>query len=485
MMIFRTLKNRLVAGYLVGGAVVSVVVVIFVGMRMRSLLLEQLDHALTDKMRIIRASCVRHPGGVHVELGSGLFQRLHDPEDPEYLRLSLADSGQILLESPSLRGVELPLPAPTVGDPQIAFVTLPGGQPLRMASQHFHAHQTPEVGAPPVTLRLIAAHDMGKIESASRGIILLSLKVCAVAVAFLAVLIRWMVGRNLRFLRELSSRISAISVEEASAQGIDVENAPREVLPVIFRLNELMVRMDRALENERRFTANAAHELRTPLAGLRNRIELALSRPRNNEEYEDALVELLAIEHWLERLVQSLLLLARLEAGTQRIEHLPLPLPDLIRRSWKPYYEQAEAGDYEVELVCDPVFEPPRPLPVELMEIVCRNLFDNALSYTEPGGAIRATASETGSDLTIEVWNRPVTEDSIMPIEEVFQPFARGAASRNSGERHSGIGLALCHRIIQSLNGEIEARRPDGESFEVKVRIPIAYEREVGESEEG
>lgn len=483
-MIFRTLKNRLVAGYLTGGVLVSVLVVLFVGARMRELLLAQLDHALTDKMRIIRSACVQHPGGVHVELGRELFLRMHDPEDPEYLRLSLADSGEILLESPSLRGVEIPPPMERVDEPRLEIVDLPDGRRLRMAGQHFHAHREPGVTAPPVRLRLIAAHDVGKVEAASRGIVLLSLKACAVSLALLAILIRWIVRRNLRFLHELSRLIGGVSLEEASVGGIRVDNAPREVLPVILRLNELMARMDRALENERRFTANAAHELRTPLAGLRGRIELALSRPRNNEEYEDALVELLAIEHWLERLVQSLLLLARLEAGTQRIEYEPLPLPDLIRRSWKPYYERAETGDYEVELICDPVFEPPRPLPIELMEIVCRNLFDNALSYTIPGGVIRVTARETESDLSMEVWNAPVTEDSIMPIEEVFLPFARGAASRSAEERHSGIGLALCRRIVLSLGGGIEARRPDGESFQILVRIPIAYQREIGESEE-
>ncbi len=481
-MIFRTLKNRLVAGYLAGGALVSVAVVIFVGARMRSLLLEQLDHSLTDKMRIIRSACVQRPDGVHVELGRDLFQRMHDPDDPEFMRLSLAESGRVLLESPSLREIDLSVIGLNHENPVLEFVTLPDGRTLRAAGQYFYPAREPGATGK-VKLHLIAAHDSAKVESASRSIIVLSLQGCAVALIVLAILIRWIVRRNLRFFHELSGRISRVSVEEGSEESIILADAPREVAPMMNRLNELMVRMNRALRNERRFTADAAHELRTPLAGLRNRIELALSRPRSNEEYEDALVELLDIEDWLERLVQSLLLLARLEAGTQRIDYEPLPVPDLIRRSWKPYFERAEESDFEVELICDPVFEPPRPLPIELLEIVCRNLFDNALSYTEAGGAIRVTVSETQPDLCIEVWNGPVTPDSIMPIEEVFQPFARGAQARTAGERHSGIGLALVRRIVRSLDGEIEASRPEEETFLMRVHIPIAYEREIADED--
>ncbi|MCB1062100.1 MAG: GHKL domain-containing protein [Verrucomicrobiae bacterium] len=484
-MAIRTLKNRLIVGYLVGGVLVSLVAVLFMTVRIRHLLIDQLDHSLTDKMRFVRSACVQHDNSVEVELGEELFQRIHDPDDPEFIQLSLADSGEILLQSPSFEGEKRTLPKIAVDseEPHMQNIQLADGRKVRVGGQSFYPVRFTGSGEP-VKLHLIAAHDVGRIEEASKRILVLFAKACAVALVTLSVLIHWIVRRNLSFFQDLSSRISSVSMEESGASGIQLEGAPREVVPVLNRLNELMERMERALKNERRFTSDAAHELRTPLAGLRNRIELALSRPRSNEEYEEALVQVLEIEDWIERLVQSLLLLARLEAGTQRIDYEPLPVPDLIRRSWKLFFERAEEGDYEVDLVCDPVFEPPRPLPIELLEIVCRNLFDNALSYTEPGGEIRVMASETQFDLTIEISNSAITADSKMPIEEVFLPFTRGAQARTAGERHSGIGLALCRRVVRSLNGQIEAMRPDENSFLVRVKIPIAYLREIHEETE-
>ena len=478
-MIFSTLKNRLVVVLLVGGIFITTLTIWGVGFQVRHQLLEQLDHSLMDKMRLIRSSCIQRKQGVHVELSPNLFERIHDASDPEYIRLSLLEpEPRVILESPTLEGIDWEIKVPDSESPEVHFVELPDGRKLRAASQRFVPPRESGVGEP-VTMSLWAAHGTERVEAAYRRIAGISFVAGVASLLLLAILIRVVVGRNLRFFQELSGCIREVSLEESVEGGIRLENAPSEMMPVIARLNELMARMDRALKNERRFTADAAHELRTPLAGLRNRIELALSRPRSGEDYQQALIEVLAIEDWLERLVQSLLLLARLEAGTQRIDYEPLPVTDLIRRSWKPYFERAEESDFEVELVCAPVFEPPRPLPIELLEIVCRNLFDNALSYTQPGGTIRVTVSETQPDLSIEVCNEPVTDESMMPIEEVFVPFSRGAQSSDVSERHSGIGLALCRRIVRSLDGEIEALRPDEQAFRVFVRIPIAYEREI------
>ncbi|MCB1280515.1 MAG: hypothetical protein KDB18_03225, partial [Salinibacterium sp.] len=319
-MIFRTLKNRLVAGYLVGGAIVSVAVVVFVGARMRHLLLQQLDHSLADKVRFVRSACVQGAEGVDVELGRNLFQRIHDPEDPEFIQLSLVGSGRVILESPTIREIEMPEIESSAGELGWRFVKLNDGRKLRLAGQIFEPDRKTDAGAP-VKLKIIAAHDLKRIDEATRDIIVLSLQACGVSLVLLAILIRWIVRRNLEFFDVLGRRIGGLNFDADGVGAIHLQDAPREMLPVMNRLNDLIRRMERALKNERRFTANTAHELRTPLAGLRSRIELALSRPRSNEEYEDALVELLKIEEWLERLVQSLLLLARLEAGTQRIDY--------------------------------------------------------------------------------------------------------------------------------------------------------------------
>ncbi len=470
---FRSLNNRLLIGFLTGAVISLTLSGVLVYARVNEQFYAELGHSLTDKMRFIRAGCVQDHGTVSVGFSQEMLARLNPPRDPEFVQLTRED-GSILLQSKNLEGNILTGPASESDDPILSRVTLPDGSTGLLAGHYFHPTKLTDDDVPR-RLLLYAAHRTDRLEQGSREVVTTLLISSGAALAFLAVVIWGILRHNLRSLHELSGQIRTT---RPSTKGttFHLPKAPTELTPVVERLNELMAHVETTLFNEREFTANAAHEMRTPLAGIRNRIELALARPRSNEEYEEALLELLVIEGGLERLVQSLLILARLEAGTQRIDFTPLPVTDLIRRSWKPCFERAEEQDLEVDLICDPIFEPPRPLPCELLEIMCRNLFDNALSYTKNGGRIRITVRETQPDLTILVENEPVTAESQIPLDKVFLPFTRGTTARTPSERHAGIGLALCHRITESLGGVIIATRPREELFSLFVRIPIAYE---------
>jgi signal transduction histidine kinase len=224
---------------------------------------------------------------------------------------------------------------------------------------------------------------------------------------------------------------------------------------VVNRLNNLMERVGRTLARERGFAMGAAHELRTPLAGLRARLELALSRPRSEEEYRAELKEALEIERGLESMVTHLLLLARLgQDGGGPFVTKPLNVGRLLRQSWGEFFDRAETRRLRVSIrVPEGVGE--LNTSEDLLALVIRNLFDNAVSYTPEEGKIDIVAhpARDGWELMVSNTNPGVREHDLPHLAEPFWR-ARHEEAAPDG-RHAGLGLALCQRIASELGGTL------------------------------
>lgn len=471
----KSLKFRLLLGLVLSASVMLVVGGSYFNSQMKRYLSVELDHSLTDKMRLIRAACVQRGDRIEIEIDQNALERIHDPDDPEYFQVSEVESGRILIQSRSLAGGGL---LPPVGKgaltPVVEQGILPDGRRGHFAGQVF----TPMVdgaAGKPLQLHLVLAHRDAHLDEAATYMrrVLIQTGLCTIVV--LALVMSGIVYRNLRGLNDLSRQIRSTRVG-VKWEPFAVEAAPRELEPVVDRLNELMGRVEEALANERRFTANAAHELRTPLSGLRSQAENALTSPREPEDYRSALREILEIERQLEDMMQSLLLLSRLDAGTQMIESRVVSLRELVRRCWKPYFEAAEAKHLGFEYEGDKSLDEARIWPVELLEIVFHNLFDNAVAYTRDEGKVTASArmSPTG-DLVFQVTNRPISQEAMMCPAEMFQAFARGELVRSPRDRHSGIGLALCYRIAAALGGTIRATEIEKGALMLELVIPAAH----------
>ena len=238
--------------------------------------------------------------------------------------------------------------------------------------------------------------------------------------------------------------------------------APSELQPVVGRLNALMDRVGSAIEHERMFTSNAAHELRNPLAAIRSRVELALSRTRSIEEYEETLDGILESQNGMQRVVDHLLLLARLESGHQVHEFAEesVSLSKLLRKAWRPVFDRA--ADRHLRVTWQ-VTEPPAELilPAALVEIVLRNLFDNAVAYTPESGSVTITAAESAGRVHLTVAN---TDPGLAPadLESTFSPFWRSDPNASGHRGNAGIGLALVRRIMETMQGTASATLAGG-----------------------
>ena len=434
----------------------------------RGYLYEEQDHALSDKLRYIRASCVQDGEDLRFELPQLVWRRVQDEHDPEFFQLWRASTGESLHKSWDAFAGELPDLGAGSAEPVFADLILPSGMKGRVAGQSFY----PEViGAPstPIEIHVAVAHDINRIRDALIELRKLVVVAGLISSGLVLAATFLIVDRNLQPLSALSRQIDEVPVGAGKVR-FSLEDAPEELDPVVERLNALMDRVDAALENERQFTANAAHELRNPLAGMRSQLELALNKGRGEDEYRKALSEVLRIEKRLEAMVGNLLLVTRLQAGQDEVKMGEVSIPDLLRRSWKPFYDDAERKGIKVSLDCAIDVASTRS-SVDFLEIILRNLFDNAVSYTKEGGRIqiRVSRNQTRIKLCVSNTNPGLSEEG---LEKMFERFWRASAARDGDHQHAGIGLPLTKRVVTVLGGEIKAHLNDDDMVEVCVILP-------------
>ena len=287
------------------------------------------------------------------------------------------------------------------------------------------------------------------------------------AILPLAVLLVWMaLTRGLAPLEVLQRRIRARRSQDLSP--IDERDAPEEVAPLVRAINDLLARLEESVATQKRFLADAAHQLKTPLAGLRMQAELAQREMLQGGETEHARLSLQQISRASQnatRMVNQLLAMARAEDPEQALRRQRVDLQAIAFETVEDFVQRAL--DQRIDLGYEaPPAPPPGRAPIELLgqpvlirELV-RNLVDNALNYTPSGGSVtvRLLHDYYGRVAVLQV------EDTGVGIAEaerelVFQPFYRALGTEADG---SGLGLAIVREIVERHGGlvSIEDSRP-------------------------
>ena len=280
-------------------------------------------------------------------------------------------------------------------------------------------------------------------------------------------------GLALRSVRNIGATAQRIS-EDRLSERIPTKGMDRELGQLADVLNATFARLNAAFARQRQFTADAAHELRTPLAVIISDAQTALRRERSAEEYRDTIRSCEAAAQKLRRLSDSLLELARLDAGHEQGQRTVADLADVAAGCIEQLAPLAMERNVRIEANLKPAPLACRP---DQIARVFTNLIANALEYNRRNGLVRVT---TGAQDGITVAAVSDTGDGISPEElpHVFDRFFRTAKARARSTEHAGLGLAICKAIVEAHGGQIEAASVPGEGTTIALRWPAAGPRE-------
>jgi two-component system OmpR family sensor kinase len=235
-------------------------------------------------------------------------------------------------------------------------------------------------------------------------------------------------------------------------------------------LNDMLARIEQSFEAQRRFTADASHELRSPLSRLRAELEVTLRRPRERARYEEALRSCLSEVERLSRMTDELLMLARLDAGGPPEALRPVDLTAILHEAGKRL--APEALRRNVALVMDIPSELAVNVSPAALSHVVANLLDNAVKFSPLGSEVRVGVAIEGSAVVVAVTDTGpgIPEDE---IPQLFERFFRGSAARHMEAPGVGLGLAICRALVEGQGGKISVNSARGSGATFRIWLPL------------
>jgi two-component system OmpR family sensor kinase len=459
-------------------AVVSVVV--YIGVRF--VLVRQFDRGLLEEARLISGMIEFKAGDIEVDIVRTTPEGALTGIDP-FVEVWHED-GTILHRSKNLRSVDLTSASGTDTAPDFGWADV-GSYRVRYICAEFMPAVDSDVELTEAGIAAVIASGksldvpririaIGRYDDPITDVLSDLLILLGVSGALLSagafVVSLGIANEGLRPLREFASGIARIDDRSLSSR-LDMARAPSEVMSVGQRLNELLDRVEAALERERAFSADIAHELRTPLAGIRSALDVALRRPREMALDREALEDVRGAASRLQTLVDRLMWLVRLDAGAVEVERQATELAPLVRETWLPLEADAAARELSVE------WSVPEGLEVHsdpvLAGIILRNVLENAVAYTDEKGRIAVRAVPRGDQVAFEVSNT----GSLLSQEQVphlLRRFTRGDTARSVVGSRCGLGLPLVEKIAGVLGHPLDVRTQPGGEFTVGVTMPRA-----------
>lgn len=261
----------------------------------------------------------------------------------------------------------------------------------------------------------------------------------------------WAAQQALRPLTTMTHSAAAITAEDLN-QRLPVPKAKDEVQALALAFNATLERLAAAFTRQRRFTADASHELRTPVTAILGQAEYALSRARTPEAYQAILTRIQQESERMQRLIGRLLTLARVETGRHALHMAPTDISDLMHTLVDTLQPQAIAKGLTLKATS------PAALTIitdaDSLTQILLNLLENAIHYTDQGH-IELTVTPAADSLKICVSD---TGQGIPPehLPHLFQPFYRVDSSRSQSGGHVGLGLTLTYELTQLIGGHIE-----------------------------
>jgi two-component system heavy metal sensor histidine kinase CusS len=309
------------------------------------------------------------------------------------------------------------------------------------------------------------AQDRSSDEQVERNFALLFIAVLAGGVLASALIAITVTRRGLRPLRQMAQSFGRIGPDHLK-EHISSAGWPRELQPLAMAFDQMLNRLDDSFTRLSQFSADLAHELRTPIANMLGEAQVALTRDRTAAEYRETIESAVAECERLSRIVDNLLFVARVDAAREPIARKQFDARAAVEKIAAFYQTLAE--DHHVTINCSgdgQIYADP-----DLFERAVGNLLDNALRFTPEHGSIHIALSKDNSDFEVAVSD---TGSGIAPehLPRVFDRFYRAESSRSSDG--AGLGLALVKSIVDLHRGSAAIESVIGRGTTVKLTFPL------------
>lgn len=506
-----SLRNHLLLWSLISGPLVVASLGAAAYVVVRDRLAKQFDDALRTQLNALAVTVEQDGDRLDLQFNQLellLLQPTDRSEDATFIHIwSGGEEVKSLYRSGSLQDTALP---PPDGDDDRAIAprwcTLPGGRgrvvgirylPAVAHEEEFHEtpkesfdrpftrtehnerkehkkrREHPDVSSPwagrsnEIVLMVAQRTDEVDDTLADLGRMLIIAGLLAVGVSFAGSIVG--VRRGLMSLTRVSETIEQIHPSDLTVRV--PEHVPSELAPMVNQINTLLAQMDEAFAREREFSCDVAHELRTPLAGLRMKLDVALLAGDDPAKLRKGVTDCQQITADLEQVVEDLLAIARMDTHKAHPYHPRVNLAKECESVWRFLREEAEQKAVDVswqvadhlEIATDP----------SLLRVIVRNLLDNAAEYVDHAGRMTVTASRRDDMLSIEITNTGCTllsEDA----SQVTARFWRGSDARENTGRHAGLGLSLVDSAANALGGTLAIHLRPGGVFVAQTVLPAS-----------
>lgn len=419
--------------------------------------------------------------------------------EPDYFQFFLAD-GTTLLRSPRL---DFDLPRDTGRDDApfdldhegsrlrcVCMVYRPASK-LDAVEGHPEARESAPTESAPTTsnsgntaapmLTLIVARHRGALDALlARYRWIVALTVLA-GLALSTILTSWIVAKQLRPIRDLGRAVAGLDAERLDDR-IDVPEVPAEIHPLVVQFNAMLDRLEASFARERRFAANIAHELKTPICELRSLANIAMKWPDDTEAVAGFFQDVTDVSARMDRVVTDLRLVARCQAGIEPIERQRVALARIVENACRASNRDAASRSVDFRFSCKRAAHPTSERAFDVqsdaskLELIIRNLVGNAVHHADEDSVVDvvldAHEAQTNRRIIVfEVRNRASSLDPA-DVERLIEPFWRKDEARSSST-HAGLGLTLVMELVTLLGARLELRLDDGDTTTLVARLQL------------
>jgi two-component system heavy metal sensor histidine kinase CusS len=462
-----SLALRLTAWYVGSSFAILLVATIVLYLILLGNLRREQDAFLADKVRVVREMLLKHPGDL-----SDLNEEVEQTWAPRqyaraYVRV-LDGDGEVIAESPSMSarlGVEV-FPSPVaINALPVEGISLLGrlGKPMRVVAARARMGSDGDSSAViQVALNVETAHEL--VAGYRRTLLIVlggGLGLCAITGY-------WLARVGLRPILQIAATTQRVRSTNL-AERIDIGGLPAELVTFASHFNDMLGRLEDSFGRLSRFSADIAHELRTPVNNLRIEVEVGLSRARSVEEYRETLGSCLEECGRLGRIIDSMLFIARSEDPRTHIDPETVDVSRELDRVREFFEVPATEAGVELLVSCAPHIR--ANLDRTLFQRAVSNLLGNAIRYTPRGGRVSVAAARENGELRVDVTDTGI---GISPkaLPHIFDRFFRADPSRSTASGNVGLGLAIVKSIVALHGGTITARSKVDEGTCMSLRLP-------------